>query len=244
MHLGKRIGVAIPAYDVADWIEAVLVGLPEWVDLVVVVDDASRDDTAALAAATIASSPSLERRAHLVSHPTNRGVGAAITTGYAKLLELGVDVAVVMAGDGQMDPEDLPRLLAPLVAGTADYAKGDRFSHRDVWRTMPTERHLAGLALSFLTAKAAGLASLSDSQSGYTAISADALARIDLSRMWPRYGYPNDLIGMLALAGLRIVDVPIRPVYRGEKSGLRAWHLATIGFLIGRVAVRRALARL
>ncbi len=236
---GKRIGVVVPAYDVEAWIEGTLRTLPDLVDDVVVVDDASHDGTSSLVRALVLATPSLAGRVHLVRHAENRGVGAAIATGYAKLLDLEVDVAVVMAGDGQMDPDDLPRLLAPIVSGTADYAKGDRFSHPDVARTMPRERLLAGRVLSFLTARAAGLERLSDSQSGYTAISRAALRRVDLAALWPRYGYPNDLLGTLAREGLRIVDVPIRPVYRGEKSGLRPWHLATIGWLIARVAVRR-----
>lgn len=240
MHRGKRIGVVVPAFDVEDWIEETLIGVPELVDEIVVVDDASRDGTSERVRAACLRERALSLRTHLERHPRNRGVGAAIVTGYRKLLDLDVEVAVVMAGDGQMDPRDLPDLVAPVVSGRADYAKGDRFSHVDVRRTMPRERYLAGRALSLLTGLAAGIPGLSDSQSGYTAISRRALLAIDLDAVWPRYGYPNDLLGAIARAGLAVVDVPIRPVYRGEKSGLRPWHLATIGFLIARVGVRRA----
>jgi hypothetical protein len=143
-----------------------------------------------------------------------------------------------MAGDGQMDPADLEAVVAPVVAGEADYAKGNRFDHPE-WERMPRQRFLAGRVLSRLTGLAIGLPRLRDSQSGYTAISRDALLAIDLDRMWPSYGYPNDLLGLLCGEGRRCVDVVIRPVYRGEASGLRPWHLATIGFLIGRAYARR-----
>jgi hypothetical protein len=93
--------------------------------------------------------------------------------------------------------------------------------------------------LSWLTRRAAGLAALSDSQCGYTAISARVIERLDLGRLFPRYGYPNDLLGMLALGGYSIRDVPVRPVYADEKSGIRPWHVLVIVGLIARIALRR-----
>ena len=149
-----------------------------------------------------------------------------------------------MAGDGQMDPRDLAAVVTPIVRGEADYVKGNRLLHPGVFTTMPPAR-LAGTAvLAWLTRLAAGMPALGDSQCGYTAIAAgaiDALGR-ELDSIWPRYGYPNDLLGALCRADLRVGEVMVRPVYRGEASGLRARHLATIGYLIGRVAYRRFAA--
>ena len=238
---GKRIGVVVPAYDEEARILATIRSIPVFVDVVVVVDDASRDETSEIVRSA-PSAPGEAGRLHLVRHSVNRGAGAAIVSGYRRALELDVEVCVVMAGDGQMDPRDLPKLLAPVLAGRADYAKGDRFSHPDIHRAMPLQRYLAGRALSVATARASGLSALSDSQSGFTAISRTALSAIDLDALWPGYGYPNDLIGLVARAGLRIADVPVRPVYRGERSGVRAWHLATISLLIARVFARRLRA--
>lgn len=212
--------------------------MPGFVDHVIVVDDASGDATSREARG--AGDPRVE----VIRHPDNRGVGAAIVTGYQRARALGADIAAVMAGDGQMDPEDLDRVTRPIVRGHADYVKGNRLAHPDVWRDMPPAR-LAGTAtLAWLTRVAAGLPSLSDSQCGYTAISADAIDALgaDLDALWPRYGYPNDLLGAIARRGLRLHEVTVRPVYRGEASGLRAYHLATIGYLIGRIAYRRLLA--
>jgi len=230
---GSRIAVVLPAYNEARWIAEAVSSIPAYVDHTIVVDDHSRDATAERALA------SKDPRVEVVRHAENRGVGAAIATGYRAALERGASVVAVMAGDGQMHPDDLAAVLAPIVADEADYVKGDRFAHPDVCRTMPLHRLAAGLVLSFLTRRAAGLDALSDSQCGFTAISARALRAIDLDALWPRYGYPNDLIGALAIEGLRVRDVVVRPVYRGEASGLRPWHLVTIGYLIARVAARR-----
>lgn len=235
MLRGRAVVVVIPARDEARFIAETVRSVPSWVDGIVVVDDGSRDGTARLAADE-------GRSVSIVRHAEARGVGAAIAAGYRRAVELGADVVAVMAGDGQMHPDDLEALVAPVVDGRADYAKGNRLDHPDVVRTMPPQRLAASLVLSRLTALAVGLPGLRDSQSGYTAIGRDALSRIDLDAVWPGYGYPNDLLAALIRAGLTSVDVVVRPVYRGEASGLRPWHLATIGWLLGRAYVRRITA--
>jgi glycosyltransferase involved in cell wall biosynthesis len=228
-----RIAVVVPAFNEARWIAETVESMPAFVDHVIVVDDASSDTTSAIARAAG------DARTAVIRHAENRGVGAAIITGYRSARALGADVIAVMAGDGQMDPIDLPAIVKPILRGEADYVKGNRLRYPGVWRTMPTTR-LAGTAvLAWLTWRAAGLPALGDSQCGYTAISAAAIDALDLDAIWPRYGYPNDLLGALARARLRVGEVVVRPVYRGEASGLRARHLVTIGYLIGRVAYRR-----
>lgn len=233
-----RLAVVVPAYNEELWIAETVRRMPAYVDHVIVVDDASRDATAR--AAMAAGDPRVE----VIRHPENRGVGAAIVTGYRRARALGAEVIAVMAGDGQMDPDDLPAVALPVAREEADYVKGNRLAHPGVWRTMPPARLAGTAALAWLTRQAAGLDRLSDSQCGYTAISARALDTLgaELEDLWPRYGYPNDLIGALARHGLRIAEATVRPVYRGEASGLRAWHLATIGWLIGRIAWRRLSA--
>jgi glycosyltransferase involved in cell wall biosynthesis len=230
-----RIAVVVPAFNEARWIIETVESVPAFVDHVLVVDDASDDATSALARSVGSA------RVEVLRHAENRGVGAAIITGYRRARALGADVVAVMAGDGQMHPDDLAAVVLPIVRGAFDYVKGNRLLHPGVFATMPPAR-LAGTAvLAWLTRLAAGLPALGDSQCGYTAISADAIDALgrELDAIWPRYGYPNDLIGALCRARLRVGEVMVRPVYRGEASGLRARHLATIGYLIGRVAYRR-----
>lgn len=230
---GARIAVVVPAYNEERLIGTTLGGIPDYVDWVVVVDDASVDGTAITAARCG------NGRTTVVRHDVNRGVGAAIVTGYRAARAQGAHVLAVMAGDAQMHPDDLERLVRPVACGEADYAKGNRFGHADARKVMPRNRLVVGRVLSRLTGWAAGLAHLSDSQCGYTAISAKALDAIDLDGLWPRYGYPNDLIGQIARADLRIAEVTVRPVYGSETSGVRPWHVVTIGALVMRTAWRR-----
>jgi len=231
-----RIAVVVPAFNEGRWIAETVARMPAYVDHVIVVDDASGDGTAAEAARA--------GRAEVIRHGENRGVGAAIVTGYRRALALGADVVAVMAGDGQMHPDDLACVALPLVRGEADYVKGDRLAYPGVLSVMPPARLVGTAALAWLTRRAAGLDRPSDSQCGFTAISARAIEALeaDLDALWPRYGYPNDLLGAVARRGLRLREVVVRPVYRGEASGLRPWHLVTIGYVIGRVAYRRLAA--
>jgi glycosyltransferase involved in cell wall biosynthesis len=230
-----RIAVVVPAHDEERWIAETVRCMPGFVDHVVVVDDGSRDGTAREAARP------RDTRVEVIRHRDNRGVGAAIVTGYRRARALGAGVTAVMAGDGQMHPDDLAAVALPVVRGEADYVKGNRLGYPGVLWAMPPARLAGTAALAWLTRRAAGLERLSDSQCGYTAISAGALDALgaDLDALWPRYGYPNDLLGALARRGLRIGEAVVRPVYRGEASGLRPWHLATIGYVVGRVAYRR-----
>ncbi len=229
MLQGARIAVVVPAFAEERLLPRTLAGVPHWVDIVVVVDDASPDATAARA--RDAGDP----RVVLIRHPENRGVGASIATGYVQARELGADVVAVMAGDAQMDPADLESLVAPIVSGEADYVKGNRFVHARA-KQMPLLRRWGSRALSALTRELIGL-EVDDTQCGYTAIWSHAIGSLPLQELWPRFGYPNDLLGMLAAARLRVAEVPVRPVYADEDSGLRPWHLISIGGVI----VRRAL---
>ncbi len=230
---GARIAVVVPAYNEARFIERTLANIPTFVDHVIVVDDASSDRTSDAARAV--SDP----RALVVQHESNRGVGAAIATGYRIAFDTDADVAAVMAGDAQMDPADLERVVAPVARGEVDYCKGDRLSHPSVKTAMPKHRFVANHVLSRLTSLALGMI-VRDSQCGYTAISRAAIARIHLDRIWPGYGYPNDLLGRLVAARLRVREVTVRPIYADEESGIRLRHgLLVIPFLLARTALNR-----
>ena len=225
MFRGRTVAVVIPAFNERDKIAATIRSVPGYVDRILVVDDGSADGTAAAARRHAA-----RRRIGVVEvleHEVNRGVGAAIATGYARAVALGAQVTAVMAGDGQMDPVDLPRLLEPIIEGRADYAKGNRFAWPNGWRHMPPTRMLGNVVLSLATRAASGYAHLFDSQCGYTAASRRALLAIAPTRMFARYGYPNDLLARLGAAGARVVDVPVRPVYGPAwRSGLRPARVA------------------
>jgi glycosyltransferase involved in cell wall biosynthesis len=235
MYRGLSVAVVVPAFNEEAAVGATVADIPVWIDWILVVDDASADRTAAVAAARADS------RVEVIGHPENRGVGAAIITGYRRALALGCDVVTVMAGDGQMDPADLPALLDPLAAGAADYAKGNRFLHPDIWRVMPRTRLLGNIALSLATRWTSGYHQLFDSQCGYTAIGREILERLDLDRVFPRYGYPNDLLARLHTVGARVCDVAVRPIYGSAwKSGIRP---STVVYPVSFVLLRSFLER-
>ena len=213
---GKTVGVVVPAHDEEALIGETLGGIPSFVDRVLVVDDGSRDATAERAR-TFGDS-----RVEVIVHERNRGVGAAIVTGYRRALELELDVVCVMAGDNQMDPADLPNLVQPVARGELDYAKANRLFTGQAWALIPRTRYLGNAALSMLTKIASGYWHVADSQSGYTAIGRPMLAQLDLDRVYTGYGFPNDFLVHLNVWNARVRDVPSRPIYKiGEVSGIR-----------------------
>ena len=227
--------VVVPAYHEASRLPAVLASMPDFVDHVVVVDDASDDGTFEVARHTT------DPRVITLRHDRNRGVGAAIATGYARALEIPGsprDAFVVMAGDGQMDPRDLPALVAPIARGEADYVKGDRFASASALHAMPRARFVGGHVLSALTRAAIGV-DVHDSQCGYTAISRAACARLDLAALWPRFGYPNDLLAMLARNHAVIAEVPVHAAYPHARNKLGARHVPMVAAVIARAWIRR-----
>jgi glycosyltransferase involved in cell wall biosynthesis len=213
---GKRVAVVVPAYDEEALVGETVRGIPEFVDAVYVVDDASRDATGDRAREVG------DPRVEVVRHEQNQGVGAAILTGYRRSLEDGVDVACVMAADNQMDPAELGGLVEPVARGEVDYAKANRLVSGEAWKIIPRTRYLGNAVLSLLTKIASGYWHVADSQAGYTAISRAALERLDLDGIYPRYGFPNDMLVHLNLQNARVRDVPSRPIYHENgQSGIR-----------------------
>jgi len=218
MYQEKSIAVVVPAYNEERLIGKTVQGIPGFVDKIIVINDASTDNTAQ----TVSEKAKDDRRICLLGHEANQGVGGAIATGYKKALELEMDVTVVMAGDGQMDPKDFMNIIEPIVDGTAEYSKGNRLFYGDAWRMIPHYRYLGNSFLSLLTKFASGYWHIADSQSGYTAISLIALKRLNLDNIYRGYGIPNDLLIRLNQYDFRVRDVHIKPVYNiGEKSGIR-----------------------
>jgi len=153
---------------------------------------------------------------------TNTGVGGAIARGYKWCKDANIDCVAVMAGDGQMDPEELESIILPVLEKQADYVKGNRLMHKSAPYLIPKTRFWGNSVLSILTKIASGYWYVSDTQCGYTAISADALEAIELHKIYKRYGMPNDLLVKLNICYCKVKEVTIKPVYHiGEKSKMR-----------------------
>lgn len=240
MYKDKTIAVVVPAYNEEKLIGRVIETMPDFVDKIIVVDDCSSDGTIERIRNYLETS-TLNGRLELIVHTENQGVGGAIATGYKWCRDQQIDVAVVMAGDAQMDPADMPALIEPLVMEFTDYAKGNRLFTGDAWRQIPKVRYLGNSAMSFLTKIASGYWHVADSQSGYTAINLKALQTINWDRMYKRYGQPNDLLVRLNIYNFRVRDIPVRPVYNiGEKSGIKPFGMVpTLSWLLFRLFIMR-----
>ncbi len=163
----------------------------------------------------------------MIVHEHNGGVGAAIVTGYLRAREERMDVTCVMAADNQMDPNELAGLVGPVARGEVDYTKANRLITGEAWTLIPHSRYLGNAVLSLLTKVASGYWHVADSQAGYTALSLSALDRLDVDRIYRRYGFPNDMLVHLNVISAGVRDVPSRPIYGvGEKSGIRIRSVA------------------
>jgi len=218
MYKDKSICVVVPAYNEGKQIGKVIETMPEYVDRVFIIDDASEDNTVEI----VKRYQKRRKKIQLIKHEINQGVGGAITTGYKLARDNDIDVTAVMAGDAQMDPDDFERIIEPVVNRSADYSKGNRLFYGDAWSMIPHGRYLGNSFFSLLTKIASGYWHIADSQSGYTAISLVVLQRINLDKIYKRYGMPNDLLIRLNQHDFKVKDVHVRPVYNvGEKSEIR-----------------------
>ena len=221
MYLGKRIGVVVPAYKEQRLIGKVISTMPDFVDCIYIVDDKSPDATSDKVRLWM-KDPRFHNRLKLIVHEENRGAGASIVTGYEHAVEDGMEVMVVMDGDAQMNPNEMTRILEPACNGRADFVKGNRFQSGQAWDRMPRYRYFGNACLAFLTRIASGYWHVGDSQTGYTALTREAVQAMPMRTLYSRYGYPNHLLIMLAAHNFRVVDVPIEPIYDiGEVSGIR-----------------------
>jgi glycosyltransferase involved in cell wall biosynthesis len=219
---GKRVAVVVPAHNEEQLLPVTLAAVPDFVDRIIVVDDASLDGTVGRAHTAAAADP----RIIVLAREQNGGVGAAIVTGYKRALEERVDVTCVMAADNQMDPDDLEAIVLPVARGEVDYAKANRLVSGQAWALIPRHRYLGNAVLSLLTKIASGYWHVADSQSGFTAVSLPMLEQLHLDRIYARYGFPNDMLVHLNVWNARVRDVPSRPVYGvGEQSEIRLYRV-------------------
>lgn len=220
MYKGLSISVVVPAHNEEALIAKTVKSMPELVDYVIVVDDASTDATSEEAVAT--SDPRLE----LIRHARNKGVGGAILTGHRRAIDIGSDVSVVMAGDAQMDPDSLPDLLDPICEDGYDFTKADRFFGFDSFRGMPSYRILGNVVVGFLAKASTGYWNLFDPLNGYTATKTSILQKMPLDRIRADYAFECDILVYLNTLRARAKDVPIPAVYGDERSGIRLFREA------------------
>lgn len=209
------IAVVIPCYKVRAQISSVLSGLIDRALRIYVVDDCCPEHTGDFVQTECA-----HPRVTVLFHSINMGVGGAVITGYRQALKDGFDIIVKMDGDGQMDPDYLPALIAPLLLGEADYAKGNRFFDLYSLSAMPKTRLIGNAGLSFVSKLASGYWDIMDPTNGYTAIHRVALAHLPLDRLERRYFFESDMLFRLATIRAVVCDVPMPAIYGEEVSNL------------------------
>ena len=232
----KSIAVVVPAYQEERLISKTLSTMPEFVDSIIVVNDGSTDRTKG----KIEECASIDPRIILLNHEKNRGLGQSLIDGYLKALEMSLDVIAVMAGDAQMAPGDLIKVVSPIVEGKVDYVKGNRLFYPGVAAKMPKHRLIGNAILTFLTKFATGYWQVVDPQCGYTAISKEALAAIPIETMIQGYGYNAHILNMLNLQNMRVADVLVEPIYGEEKSAIKLKsYIPKVSKLLIRLFFRR-----
>lgn len=212
MYKNLLIAVVVPCYNEEGKVGNVIRTMPALVDRIYVVDDGSKDGSAA---SVEQAAKECGKEVIVISQNENSGVGAAISSGYKRAYQDNYDLVAVMAGDGQMDPDDLDSLLEPVALGHADYAKGNRFKSA-AGDKIPAVRLFGNLVLSALTKIVSGYWHVSDTQCGYTVINRAALAAVEWDEVYPRYGCPNDILTRLNIAEMRVVEANIKPLYGAE----------------------------
>ena len=216
MYREKKIALVIPAYNEERLIKPTLEAVPDFVDRIFVINDASTDTTAEVVRALSHH----DHRIELITHQRKRGPGQGIITGYRKASDQGYDIAAVVGGDNQMPMEQMSRFLDPLIDGQADYTKGNRFIFLpDTLEKMPKTRLLGNIIITGLTKISSGYYKIMDVVDGYTATTRRVIDLIDWDKAWKGYGYPMDFLIRLNAHGLKVKDIPRSSIYlKGERQ--------------------------
>lgn len=211
-----KIAAVIPAYRVSEHILGVIAEIEKNVDLIYVIDDACPEKSGQLVKAKCK-----DKRVRVLTHQKNQGVGGAVLTGYRAALDDGADIIVKIDGDGQMDPALIGDLIDPIIAGKADYTKGNRFDSITGLRQMPGIRIFGNGALSLMTKMSTGYWNVTDPTNGFTAIHRDVLKGITFEMLSKRFFFESDLLFRLSLAKAVVWDIPMESRYGTEKSNLK-----------------------
>lgn len=216
MIKNKKIAVIIPCYRVVKHIGSVIGTIPDFVDAIYAVDDCCDQESGRFIQENID-----DPRLHVIFHQQNTGVGGAMVSGYKHAIIDGMDIAVKIDGDGQMDPSLITRFVMPIVDGDADYTKGNRFYNLSDASSMPKIRLFGNMALSFLTKLSSGYWNIFDPTNGYTAISVPLLKMINLDKLSKRYFFESDILYRIGIAMGKVIDIPMTAVYGDEVSNLK-----------------------
>lgn len=224
----SKIAVVIPCYKVKATIESVINKVPQYIALIYCIDDKCPERSGDF----IEEKYRNEERVKVLRHTQNKGVGGAVMSGYKKALEDKANIVIKIDGDGQMYPELIPSFIMPILNGECDYTKGTRFYHLEDLKPMPIIRKIGNGILSFFSKFSTGYWNITDPTNGYTAIETTVLKHLPLQKISERFFFETDMLFRLNVIRSVVVDIPIKSVYKGEKSNLKV-HKVVLPFLIG-----------
>lgn len=225
--MSLRISVVIPSYKVKKHILDVIRSIGPEVCRIYVVDDCCPE-----ASGDFVRQNCDDPRVIVLRNEANQGVGGAVMAGYQAAIDDGMDVMVKMDGDGQMDARLIPDFVAPIIAGEADYTKGNRFFDLEEIRAMPKVRLFGNAVLSFMTKLSSGYWNLFDPTNGYTAIHREVVKHLPMGKISKRFFFETDILFRLNTLRAVVVDVPMDAKYGDEVSNLK------IGKIIGEFFVK------
>lgn len=218
MYKNHKISVSIPAFNEEKLIATTVKSMPDYIDYIIAVNDASKDETIDIL--NTIKSPKLI----IIDSKINGGVGASILKGHAKGVEKGADIMVVMAGDNQMDPAYLPALLDEIIENKIDYVKGNRFGHLSELKSMPKMRLVGNIVTTILTKIASGYWSSSDPLNGYTALRSSSYKSLNHKKLNGRYGFELSMLIELSFIKAKVKDVFIPAKYGKEVSSIKIFR--------------------
>ena len=213
------IAVVIPCYKVEQQIGKVVTELPDWISSVILVNDASPDNTGEI----LTKLASTSSKIIVIHHEKNQGVGGAMITGFSEAIKRNHDIVIKIDGDGQMDISYLKKMVFAISNGQYDFAKGNRFFDRKMLQKMPAIRRFGNIGMGFLIKMASGYWNVFDPTNGFISISTNTLKKIEFDRLSKRFFFESSLLIELYYAGARIKDIPMPAIYAQEKSNLSVW---------------------
>lgn len=222
MNNDLKLAVIIPCYKIGKSIKTVIEPLLNKGLNIYVIDDACPFETGKYV------DKNYKDNIKVITHDNNSGVGAAMITGYKAALQDNIDIMIKIDGDGQMNPDYINDLIAPIRAGFADYTKGNRFYNLEYLLSMPKIRILGNAILSFANKLSSGYWNIFDVNNGYTAITSSILKNIPLNKIHKGYFFESDMLFRLNLCRAVVVDVPMPAIYGDEISGLKIHKIIPI----------------
>jgi glycosyltransferase involved in cell wall biosynthesis len=211
-----HIAVVVPCFKVARHIVDVIAKIPSSIRKIYVVDDACPERSG-----QFLQQQSSDPRVVVLFNQTNLGVGGTVMVGYQAAIADGADIIIKIDGDGQMDPALIPNFIEPILAGEADYTKGNRFFDLELLNRMPRIRVFGNAVLSLMAKLSSGYWNLFDPTNGYTAIHSDVCRRLPFDKISQRYFFETDMLFRLNTLRAVVVDIPMDARYEDENSNLK-----------------------